>query len=107
MFFIWKQAKWEGFSVGTRMVRYDEADKIMFDILKDDWNDFGSNSNSTSIRIPTLRTLPGFIEKLKGKNKQTNNRLSVHLEFLFYLVFFSFFFIAIRFETRQHSIGGD
>lgn len=48
------------------MVRYDEADKIMFDIIKDDWNEFGSNSNS-SIRIPTLRTLPGYIEKLKGK----------------------------------------
>ncbi|XP_031636204.1 uncharacterized protein LOC116349077 [Contarinia nasturtii] len=57
-------SKWEGFSTGTRMVRYDEADKIMFDILKDDWNEFGNNSNS-SIRIPTLRTLPGYIEKLK------------------------------------------
>lgn len=64
------QTKWEGFSSGTRMVRYDEADKIMFDIIKDDWNEFGSNSN-TSIRIPTLRTLPGYIEKLKGSEIYT------------------------------------
>lgn len=61
-----QQTKWEGFSGGTRMVRYDEADKIMFDIIKDDWNEFGSHSN-TSIRIPTLRTLPGYIDKLRGK----------------------------------------
>lgn len=47
------------------MVRYDEADKIMFDIVKDDWNDYGPNSNA-SIRIPTLRTLPTYLEKLKG-----------------------------------------
>lgn len=63
--FALTQTKWEAFSNGTRMVRYDEADKIMFDIIKDDWNEFGPNSNS-SIRIPTLRTLPGYIEKLKG-----------------------------------------
>lgn len=48
------------------MVRYDETDKIMFDIIKDDWNEFGSHSSS-SIRIPTLRTLPGYIDKLKGR----------------------------------------
>lgn len=47
------------------MVRYDETDKIMFDIIKGDWNEYGSNSNSM-IRIPTLRTLPTYLEKLKG-----------------------------------------
>lgn len=72
------QAKWESFSTGTRMVRYDEADKIMFDIIKDDWNEFGSNSNS-SIRIPTLRTLPGYIEKLKGKNDNAEIESTVYL----------------------------
>lgn len=50
---------------GSKIVRYDENDKIMFDIIKDDWNEFNANSN-TSIRVPTLRTLPGYIEKLKG-----------------------------------------
>lgn len=56
------------------MVRYDEADKIMFEIIKDDWNDYGSNSSS-SIRIPTLRTLPTYLEKLKGK--ETKNYLNL------------------------------
>lgn len=59
------QTKWESFISGQRVVRYDEGDKIMFDIIKDEWNDYGTNSTQT-IRVPTLRTLPGYIEKLKG-----------------------------------------
>lgn len=66
--FCYFQAKWETFTSGSRMVRYDEADKIMFDIVKDDWNDYGPNSNAT-IRIPTLRTLPTYLEKLKGNEQ--------------------------------------
>lgn len=58
------QAKWQEFASGRKVVRYDEADQIMFDIIKDEYNDFNTGTN---VRIPTLKTLPAFIEKIKGQ----------------------------------------
>lgn len=60
------QAKWQEFASGRKVVRYDEADQIMFDIIKDEYNDFNTGTN---VRIPTLKTLPAFIDKIKGALK--------------------------------------
>lgn len=62
-FFDYLQAKWQEFASGRKVVRYDEADQIMFDIIKDEYNDFNTGTN---VRIPTLKTLPAFINKIKG-----------------------------------------
>lgn len=62
--FFFSQAKWQEFASGRKVVRYDEADQIMFDIIKDEYNDFNTGTN---VRIPTLKTLPAFIDKIKGK----------------------------------------
>lgn len=80
------QIKWEEFSTGKKIVRYDEADKLTFDIIKDEWNDFG---NTSSIRIPTLRTLPAFIDKLKGTGISPN---SINFRSLFSFSFFKLYF---------------
>lgn len=60
------QAKWQEFASGRKVVRYDEADQIMFDIIKDEYNDFNTGTN---VRIPTLKTLPAFIDKIKGESR--------------------------------------
>lgn len=83
------------------MVRYDEADQIMFDIIKDEYNDFNTGTN---VRIPTLKTLPAFIDKIKGKLIQQKNSCGAILITTSLSSYLSYLPISLTLELKTYLV---